>query len=750
MEFYDNINNNINEFFSCNQYNKLLSKNSDIEIISMFFEEKYDYSNDISKLIIEDKKLFLDIINRFRKIINESFIMLFSYEKIIELINNSLIKNINTDKKIKFNRFEIIIKEYLFQINWFFIYYEELKPQLNTQDLITTTYINDFNWRPNQKEAIDILNKNGLQTGIHCQATGTGKSFIIIKYIDYVKRIVNSNCKIILFTERVNILKDLFDFTDGKKNIKKLEEWKNNNIGDLIEFNIIDRVTIKKKDWIELLNKSNKPTLLVINRAYLTLDSYNNNLGYKKITNLDLIIHDECHSSTSNLCHTFLKYWKDKKVPIVGFSATPLRNGKTEGEFNKDKLIEIFSDNSKLNLLTDYNMIYSIEQELILPPKFYWYNMESYQTYQTKLITKRKAELVTEMEIGSIMSILNEIMDLLPNKKIVAWCGTIELCIEWCNKFNEYKKNLKNIFPEIYKIETFIDNSKIKNNDYHQFKDKNSFSILFCAQKHREGSDIKKLDCCIFLDKVKNRSSIPFIQSIGRVLRIDTQDPNKTCGIIIDGVVKDNEQYEKIFIDKILGYYFALANLTFIEDSENTENKYDEYIKIRDVVKFDKENKIININVGNTTIPINCKKLDWDKAVSQFNVLLEKKVNLSHEESLLLEFNELKKNIQKENLKSNNEYYIYAQNNDLELEPNIKYNLYWTNWYNFLGIDYSIYPTDIYTLIEICKSYKIYNKKKYYKKWQKYNLPSMPEELYMNFSNFESLFEENLINRRIK
>ena len=78
MEFYDNLNNNITEFFSSNQYNKLLAKNSDIEIVSMFFEEKYDYSNDISKLIIEDKKLFLDIINRFRKIINESFIMLFS------------------------------------------------------------------------------------------------------------------------------------------------------------------------------------------------------------------------------------------------------------------------------------------------------------------------------------------------------------------------------------------------------------------------------------------------------------------------------------------------------------------------------------------------------------------------------------------------------------------------------------------------------------------------------------------------
>ena len=46
-------------------------------------------------------------------------------------------------------------------------------------------------------------------------------------------------------------------------------------------------------------------------------------------------------------------------------------------------------------------------------------------------------------------------------------------------------------------------------------------AILFCACKHREGSDIKNLDCCIFLDKVENRNPKTFIQCIGRVLRKD-------------------------------------------------------------------------------------------------------------------------------------------------------------------------------------------------------------------------------------
>jgi len=97
MNFYDNFNNNISEFFSSNQYNKLISKNSDSEIITMFFEEKYEYPNEICKLIIEDTRLFLDIIKRFKKIINESIELMFTLEHIYNLIDNPIITILNYD-----------------------------------------------------------------------------------------------------------------------------------------------------------------------------------------------------------------------------------------------------------------------------------------------------------------------------------------------------------------------------------------------------------------------------------------------------------------------------------------------------------------------------------------------------------------------------------------------------------------------------------------------------------------------------
>ena len=57
--------------------------------------------------------------------------------------------------------------------------------------------------------------------------------------------------------------------------------------------------------------------------------------------------------------------------------------------------------------------------------------------------------------------------------------------------------------------------------NYKDFKELENNGILFCAMKHREGSDIKNLDTCIFLDGVRDRSELGFIQCLGRVLRKD-------------------------------------------------------------------------------------------------------------------------------------------------------------------------------------------------------------------------------------
>jgi predicted helicase len=158
------------------------------------------------------------------------------------------------------------------------------------------------------------------------------------------------------------------------------------------------------------------------------------------------------------------------------------------------------------------------------------------------------------LEKESLKEILIKTMKSMISCKIIAWCGTIELCKKW-----------KNIFEKEFnfKFKYYIDHSKIDNNDYYSFRNINSNAILFCANKHREGSDIPKLDACLFLDKIKSRGIIPFIQSIGRVLRKDNNLPNKNKGIIIDSLLKTDD-YEKTVINKIFEYYNALNNISNI------------------------------------------------------------------------------------------------------------------------------------------------------------------------------------------
>ena len=66
----------------------------------------------------------------------------------------------------------------------------------------------------------------------------------------------------------------------------------------------------------------------------------------------------------------------NKNIPIVGFSATPLRTGKED----LSKLREVYLNEQNLNnedfpLLTNYSMVYAISNKLILPPEFYWYHV---------------------------------------------------------------------------------------------------------------------------------------------------------------------------------------------------------------------------------------------------------------------------------------------------------------------------------------------------------------------------------------
>lgn len=726
----------LDELIELNDVNNLTYKHFRV------YTKNMNFTDDLVNIMSVDYELCKKIIDYYKKLVikkSNSFdlIQLKNYLKNkIKFDKDNL-----TDEKIKLVEFSNIIYNYLDNEKLIDELYNQNCSYIDINEEIEEIKFDEFVPRQNQQEAFDRLENNGLETGIHCQATGCGKTFIILKYIDYCKRIKN-DCKIILFTERVSILKDLLDFNDNNINQNKLLKWKQLGICDLTEFNIINRVTIKNKDWINLLLNEEGPLLLVINRAYLTNDEL-----YKELDNntLDLVLHDECHNTTSLNCHNFLKHCKSYDIKIVGFSATPLRTGKHD----KTKLCEIYGDeNNNLILLTNYNMIYSIKNNLILPPVFYWFHFDNNLTKNIMNVNKEVVKEITDIELGSIFRILNSAYEKMPNRKIIAWCRRIDLAEKWKLKMeNNYGQHLG--FDD---MRYYLDTSKNTDDDYNEFKNIESDAILFCANKHREGSDIKNLDCCIFLDGVRNRGTIPLIQSVGRVLRMDD---NKNCGVIIEGTYKTkNHGYDEI-VDKILSYYFSLQNLTYGEDGEE-ETKYQKYLLIKQLVRLDKDNNKISMLIDDKEIDIYIDTCDWSKLSYDFDNTLKKRIRLSTSEhfrskaKILVEdyeFN-IETDFYNEYMNIDEEEKIY--HNFPDIEENDFSNLFSNDtWFDYLELEHNYYKTPEKALKALIKLdlFKLENVEQNYETFRQFlpRLPKYPHYLWKDFewSNLEVIKESD-------
>ena len=332
--------------------------------------------------------------------------------------------------------------------------------------------------RPNQKLAIEKTIKNNFESGVYFHATGTGKSWISLEIIlKYNEK--NPQKNIFWLCEQKSILIEQFN----KETIKSKgysEIYK--------KFLIINYSVNKPKKWFQQINSASfwkKPILLIINRSFLVSKK-----KYQKIKiDFGLLIHDECHSISNETTQTFYKYIlkHNKTLSCLGFSATP---NTTIKPYNK--------------IISKYTIYDAFCDNTIVKPTINWI---------------KYSEKLSDLEL---LLICKYKIQKLHYKKIIVWCGMIDLCkkmkVLWSNHFKDF----------ILAIDTSKNNS-----NFEKFIDADKNAILFCACKHREGSDIKNLDGCIFLDKVENRNPKTFIQCIGRVLRKDKNNFKK-FGLIMD------------------------------------------------------------------------------------------------------------------------------------------------------------------------------------------------------------------------
>ena len=332
--------------------------------------------------------------------------------------------------------------------------------------------IQSRNLRKNQINAIETSINNNFESGVHFHATGTGKSWIALELLLQFNK-QNKHSNVLWLCEQKSVLKEQF-------NKKVIQEKGYSDI--FKQFLIIDYTTRKEKDWYSKVNSAifwKKPVLLILNRAFLV-----SNLKYKHLQlKLDLIIHDECHSIINKTTQEFYKYTVEKHPTIrcLGFSATPNLEFKP---YNK--------------IISKYTVYDAFIDNVIVPPKI-------------KFIKSKQI-----LNDDDFLEICKKQIQHLHYKKIIVWCGIIKKCYELSKLWKETFTN--------FLVVTDTSKDKEKDDNYKKYFEIEQNAIMFCACKHREGSDIKNLDCCIFLDKVENRNSKTFVQCIGRVLRKDKEN----------------------------------------------------------------------------------------------------------------------------------------------------------------------------------------------------------------------------------
>jgi superfamily II DNA or RNA helicase len=477
------------------------------------------------------------------------------------------------------------------------------------------------NLRRNQIAGLDKTIKQNYVTGCHNHIMGSGKTIMELIHIDshcnFVLDNKNMNGSIYMFvSSRINILKDIF-FNNEKK-----EEYKKYNV-DLDKYAIIDLVYDNIKN--NSISKT-KPNIIVANIQYLKIIQDDEEYFNKIIKNLKLVVFDECHNISAPSVFNFMKEIQKKLIPILGFSATPMRTTKDA----KANFKSIFSIDNKVNMISTYDLFEAIIDDYILPFKIKQYEFkgiynENVDDNSSEKVKYSKHDFEKNKLI--VKNILQDEMKEAPYCKIVAWCSSISNLMKW-------KKFIEEEIPE---LKVYIAHSGNADNpavneygDFYALKPKNKDdktkinALLLNVSIVSEGCDIDFVDSGIFLDPVKNKNIVTYLQNAGRICRTDIYG-RKTHANIIYTYLSE----KKDITGQIISYFEMLLQLT--EKNNDYFNKMNELVKNLKV-----DNKEIRIVIDkkeehDCVMYLDKEVKDWNKIKKEVEKVVREKYGLGNE-----------------------------------------------------------------------------------------------------------------------
>ena len=413
--------------------------------------------------------------------------------------------------------------------------------------------------------------------------------------------------------------------------------------------------------------------------------------GMKNLPYMTHVHYDEVHCITGELYFQLLKEMLVKWDTqfLTGTSATP----KTSNPEQHRKLAELFGD--PYHVIHRCDVDEAVREGWIATPRF-------------SVCTTPKQEDNGAYVKAFVMGIKKTIQNKKDKKlwkggKVIAYLPSI---LTAKNAAEECRKNI----PE---AEIYIgvgSNSIRTDDDFVNAPADGSIRILFACDRYRAGSDIKGLEMTAVLiyDKI---SAYILIQILGRSLRLDY--PGKEGWCLIVRPCEENESEQEV-LDKI-----ALDILTFVGDTRQLVKK-----DIQDYV----ETYFGDVELGGNVI-------SKEETVSRIQAAYmrkeyAKRTPKERYHTLRVINNEME-------LKSKNEYFAKAIEHPNFIEdPKTYFSEWWVSWYDFLGIDCSVFPQTKAEWVRLCKGREMITWDDYKQK-RDYTLPENPGELYEDFTNWD-------------
>lgn len=367
-------------------------------------------------------------------------------------------------------------------------------------------------------------------------ATGTGKSFIILKYLYVMMR-----KKRIFF---VSLHEEMFDQLFGKQ-MKTLGISKD----DFKKFNTLI--------YYNLINANPK----------------------ELVDNYDCFVFDEAHHCGAPKWSKVVSEIKDEVLKrndkkMIGLTATGIRY--------LDNYLDVAEEYFDGHVASRLGVAEAMLKAL-LPAPLYVNSIESCKNKYYHVLAKAKKLPRT----NEVMDIINRIEDIGKNIKDKSSIADLlkqydvkpgEKYIVFCKDLNDLrlkKEQAKDWFKDIGDVKTFEAHSAQKKQRNHEQiqefeKNRDEVSLMFAVDIFNEGFHIDDLDGILMFRKTK--SPIIYLQQIGRVLSLSTDKKQVKIFDFVDNI-SDNDVIRELYKELVS------EAKRLVKDNPNNKGLYEEIIE---------------------------------------------------------------------------------------------------------------------------------------------------------------------------